>query len=397
MNLVSYIVKKYLRFDKSQPFISITAILAFLGVMVGVMVLIIAMAIMSGMSKEFEKRLFTMNYPLTIYPKIYGTIDDKLLNKLETNFTNLKFSPYIKTQVLLKENEEMNGGILFGVDFKREKEINEVLAKAIKDIDTKFPLIIGKGLFDELLINEGQKVTLIFTDLTPSGFNLIPKIKKFEVVGNFQSGLIAYDKGYFYTDMSSLQKVLNSSNNIYSGIHIHSNKPFEDIKKLQEFLGPKIGVVGWWQQNGNFFAAFEMEKRALFIVLMLIILVASLNIISSLLMTVMSRRKEIALLLSLGASKIEIKKIFLYLGLIIGGSGIVFGVVLGLFGLFLLQNFDIISIPADVYGTSHLPTDLSLIDFISIIIGSIIIITISSFYPAKKASEIDILNVLRNE
>ncbi len=397
MNLVSYIVKKYLRFDKSQPFISITAILAFLGVMIGVMVLIIAMAIMNGMSKEFEKRLFTMNYPLTIYPKIYGAVDIELLIKLEKKFPNMKFSPYLRTQVLVKENKEMSGAVLFGVDFEKEKVINDVLAKAIKKDNPKFPLIMGKGLYDELFMQSGKKVTLIFTDLTPTGFNLIPKIKKFKVVNSFESGLVAYDRSYLYTDLKSVEKVLKTPKNSYSGVHIHSNNPLKDIKKLKEFLGSEVGIIGWWQQNGNFFAAFEMEKKALFIVLMLIILVASLNIISSLLMTVMSRRKEIALLLSLGASKSEIKKIFLNLGLIIGGSGIVFGIILGFFGLYILENFDIISIPADVYGTSYLPIDLSMVDFISIVIGSIIIITLSSFYPAKKASEIDILSVLRNE
>ncbi len=140
-----------------------------------------------------------------------------------------------------------------------------------------------------------------------------------------------------------------------------------------------------------------MEKKALFIVLMLIILVASLNIISSLLMTVMNRRHEIALLLSLGASKEEIKKAFFTLGVTIGGSGIVFGVILGFLGLYLLGNFDIVTLPADVYGTSKLPLDLSLVDFFSILIGAVLIVVFSSYYPAKRATEIDVLQTLRHE
>jgi putative ABC transport system permease protein len=130
---------------------------------------------------------------------------------------------------------------------------------------------------------------------------------------------------------------------------------------------------------------------------MLIILVASLNIISSLLMTVMNRRKEIALLLSLGISKSDMRKIFFYLGTIIGFGGIIFGVAFGLLGIYILSNFDIVSIPADVYGTSHLPLDLSIIDLLSVIIGSTIIVLLSSYYPSKKASNIDVLEVLRNE
>lgn len=130
----------------------------------------------------------------------------------------------------------------------------------------------------------------------------------------------------------------------------------------------------------------ELEKKALFIVLMLIIIVASLNIISSLLMTVMSRRKEIALLLSMGASYKEIKQIFLKLGTIIGFSGIAVGVGLGFLGMWILDTFNIISLPADVYGTSKLPLDLSTLDFISILIGAVIIVIISSYYPAKKSN-----------
>ena len=130
---------------------------------------------------------------------------------------------------------------------------------------------------------------------------------------------------------------------------------------------------------------------------MLIILVASLNIVSSLLMTVMNRRQEIALLLSLGASKKEVKQTFFRLGAVIGGSGIIFGLILGLFGVWLLGNFDIVKLPADVYGSSKLPMELSFSDLAMILGGAIAIVLISSFYPAKKATQVDVLDTLRNE
>jgi putative ABC transport system permease protein len=168
----------------------------------------------------------------------------------------------------------------------------------------------------------------------------------------------------------------------------------EDIKKA---LPQMVLIEGWWQQNGNFFAAMEMEKKALFLVLLLIILVASLNIISSLLMTVMSRRREIALMRTLGATKREIKSIFFKLGLIIGSAGIIAGTLLGGLGIWILTTFDIISMPPDVYGTSKLPVDLTLNDFGLIILGTSIIILLSALYPAKKASQTDPLTVLRNE
>ena len=216
------------------------------------------------------------------------------------------------------------------------------------------------------------------------------------VAGIFDSGLIAYDKGYIYTNLESLQTIKELPYNVYDGIHIYSDDARKDILALQKHY-PQIHFVGWWEQNGNFFAALALEKRALFIVLMLIILVASLNIISSLLMTVMSRRKEIALLLTMGVSATEIKKTFLYLGNFIGISGILVGGILAAIILILLSSFPIISLPADVYGSDKLPLELSLMDLGLILIGSFGIVFSSSYYPAKKATQIDPLQVLRNE
>ena len=398
--LINFIIKKYLRFDTKNPFISISAILAFIGVCVGVMVLIVAMAIMNGTAKEFEDKLFTMNYPLSIYPQIDGTVNEELLQDLEKKFPHLMFSPYLTSQVMVQNDNSMAGGVIFGVDKTKESKINKIYNETVKDLEDlgKYHLIVGQGIKDELYLFDSQKVTLYFTTVNPSGFSMMPKMKRFVYTNQFKSGLTAYDKAYMYTSIEALRTILKKSDTYYDGIHIYSDDPFKDIELIKKELPSfGVGIVGWWQQNGNFFAAMEMEKHALFIVLMLIILIASLNIISSLLMTVMSRRKEIALLLSLGASTQEVKHIFLRLGIIIGYSGIIVGIGLGFLGIYILGNFDIVSLPADVYGTSKLPLLLDSVDFISIVIGSMIIVFLSSYYPAKKATQIDVLDVLRNE
>ncbi|KEA45531.1 membrane protein, partial [Campylobacter mucosalis] len=392
-----YLLFKYLRFDKTQPFISLSALLAFLGVSIGLMVLIVAMAIMNGFDKEFERKLFTMNYPISVLSGFKASINDELVNELKQKFPDLKFSPFISTQVILRGQNSLEGGLLFGVNSADEKEINSVVKAGLNALELgDFEILVGNGLKDTLGINNGEKITAIFTKADPSGFSLIPKMKRFDVVAGFSSGLVAYDKAYSYTSVESLRKILEYPAGIYDGIHIYSAEPFDDIKRIQSALPLGLKAIGWWQQNGNFFSALQLEKRALFIVLMLIILVASLNIVSSLLMTVMNRRQEIALLLALGASKSEIKKSFFLQGFVIGGGGIIFGIILGLFGVWLLGNFNIINLPADVYGSSKLPMELSLMDFSLIVFGAILIVCISSYYPAKKASEVNILQTLRN-
>jgi len=397
-SIVPYLVKRFLRFDKEQPFIFLSALLAFLGITLGVTVLLIAMALMNGFDKEFKKKLTIMNYPLSIVPKFYGSVNESLLMNLEANFPNLKFSPYVQSAIMARSGTKLEGGYLFGVNFEDEAEVNSVLKIAIKNNSfKKFDVLIGKSLKEEFDIYKDDKLMYIFTQVEPGGLSVTPKIKRFKVKSFFDSGLTAYDKAYSYTTLESMQAMLHMPSNLYDGIHIYSANPHQDISKIKEILPMGASVKGWWEDNLNFFAALELEKASLFIVLMLIILIAAINIISSLLMTVMNRRGEIALLLSLGATTAEIKKVFLYLGIVIGIGGILAGVVFGMSGLWILSTFDIVSLPKDVYPTTTLPLDLSLKDFLMIITGAFLIVVASAYYPAKKASEVDILTVLRNE
>jgi len=397
-SIVLYLVKRFLRFDKDQPFIFLSALLAFLGISLGVMVLLIAMALMNGFDNEFKKKLTIMNYPLTIVPKFYGAVNDRLLLDLETEFPNLEFSPYVQSSVMARSGSKLEGGYIFGVDFKREAKVNSVLKEAIDKANfKKFDILIGKTLKEEFYLHTDDRLMYIFTNVEPGGLSITPKIKRFKVRAFFDSGLSAYDKAYSYTTLSALQVLLHIPYNQYSGIHVFSDKPREDIALIKNYLPRSVSIKGWWEDNLNFFAALELEKVSLFIVLMLIILIAAINIISSLLMTVMNRRSEIALLLSLGATSSEVKKVFLYLGIVIGVSGILAGIVFGMSGLWVLSTFDIVQLPKDVYPTSRLPLDLSLQDFLFIVFGAFGIVMASAYYPAKKASEVDILTVLRNE
>ncbi len=213
-----YLLFKYLRFDKDQPFIMLSKILAFLGVSVGLCVLLVAMAIMNGFDKEFERKLFTMNYPISILPRFGANVDEKLLQDLRSKFPDLIFSPYISTQVIARNDFKIEGGVLFGVNFDDEKKINKIISNALeKKTIQNFEILIGSGLKNEFNLALDDKITLIFSNLNASGLSLIPQIKRFDVKASFSSGLLAYDKAYMYVNIKSLAKILSyPQNNQYN-------------------------------------------------------------------------------------------------------------------------------------------------------------------------------------
>jgi len=398
IRFIRQVVRHYLKYDRDNPFIFISAVMAFLGITAGVMVMIIAMAVTNGMQKDFKERLFIMNYPLTLVSYSEG-IDKNLTDKIQKKFPSLKLSPYYTTQVIAKNDDIVQGCMIYGVDFKKEAMINKVFKKAEKNStnNSKYRVIIGDDLSQMMNTELKEKILFYFSEQNPVGFGTMPLQKRFLIDGIFDSGLKAYDKAIAYVPLEAFYSILKKDKSKYDGVHIYSEKSMEILPEIEAILPDDVGIEGWWQQNGSFFAAMQLEKKVYFLVLLFIVLVASLNIISSLLMTVMSRRSEIALMRTLGASKSEVKSIFFRLGLIIGSMGIAMGVVFGFIGMWLLQTFDIISLPADIYGSSKLPIDLPMSDFFMIIIGASIIIIASSLYPAKKASSLDPLSVLRSE
>ena len=395
---VRTIVQHYLKYDKDNPFIFIAAVMAFLGIAAGVMVMMIALGVTNGLQKEFKERLFVMNYPLTIVSYADG-IDSTTADKIKEKFPELKLSPYYTTQVITKNDNSIQGSMVYGVDFQKEAALNSVFAKVktTGKSTSKYRMIIGDGLSVEMGAKAGEKLILYFSEQQAVGFSTMPLQKRFLIDGTFKSGLQAYDKAIIYTTHKAFHSLLKRNPDKFDGIHIYSEKPMEIIEKIRAMLPDDMEIEGWWQQNGNFFTVMEMEKKVYFLILLFIILIASLNIISSLLMTIMSRRSEIALMRTLGATQKEIQSIFYKLGIIIGATGISIGVLLGLLGMWLLKTFDIISIPEDVFGSARLPIDLPLSDFFMIIMGASIIILVSAIYPAKKAASTDPLNVLRNE
>jgi len=176
---ISSIIRHYLKYDRDNPFITVSAILAFLGIAAGVMVLMLAMGIMNGTQKEFIKRLTSMNYPLSVESIDPNGISDELITSLEKQFPHLKFSPYYTTQVITKFDGAVQGVMLYGVDFDREKQLNPIVGKAIHDTQSQFKIIIGKTLSDDMGIHVGDKIILYFSEQQAVGFGTMPLAKAF--------------------------------------------------------------------------------------------------------------------------------------------------------------------------------------------------------------------------
>lgn len=397
-SVVSKIVKHYIKYDRDNPFIFISAVMAILGIAAGVMVMMVAIGITNGIQKHFKESLFVMNYPLSVVSYTDG-IEKNIATKIQEKFPELKLSPYYTTQVISKSEYGIQGSMVYGVDFEKEAAINSVFADRshTSSSGTKFKIVVGDSLSADMGVGLKEKMLLYFSEQQAVGFGSMPLQKRFVVDGIFDSGIHSYDAGIMYTTQKALQVLLDKDPDKFDGIHIYAEDPIKMAPKLQAMLPKDLIVEGWWQKNGNLFSAMEMEKKVYFLILLFIILIASLNIISSLLMTVMSRRSEIALLKTLGVTQKEIQAIFNRLGLIIGSIGILLGATLGAIGMWALRTFDIISLPEDVYGSSKLPMDLPLQDFGFIILGASIIVILSAIYPAKKASSSDPLKILRNE
>ena len=251
---INKIIKHYLKYDKDNPFIFISSLLAFLGIAAGVMVLMLAMGIMHGTQKEFQKRLFVMNYPITLISTSYSGANINLINSLKKEFPNIKFSPYYTTQVITKSGSSVNGSILYGIDFKKEAEINEVFRRALDgsiSSQSRYKMVTGEVLAKEMGVYKGQKLTLYFSEQQAIGFGTMPLQKRFVIDSTFDSGLKAYDKAIIYATLDSFQKILKRKEGIYDGVHIYSKDASRCQKNQKVFskkcsysIGNSRGVVG---------------------------------------------------------------------------------------------------------------------------------------------------------
>ncbi|WP_136805470.1 lipoprotein-releasing ABC transporter permease subunit [Desulfosediminicola flagellatus] len=403
-----FISLRYLRAKHKQRFISLISLISVAGITVGVIALIVVLSVYSGFTDGLRDQILGVNSHI-IVQRYGGSIADYELKREQilTVKDVTGATPYLYTQTLLSSSFGGSGVVLRGIDPETAENVvglsKQMLSGSIHDLDQekdiRIPnIILGKALASELRVGIGDKVRLVSPSgpLTPMG--VIPKIKTCMVSGIFETGMFEYDSTLAYMSIKGVQTFLGEGN-IAHGIEVtvkenRLDQADEVGADIVRKLGPGHLAKDWMSMNRNLFAAFKLEKIGMFICLTLIILVAALNIISALIMVVMEKSRDIAILKSMGATSASIMRIFFLQGSIIALTGTTLGVLGGLGLCELLSRYKFIELPSNVYPMTTLPIKVLPFDVGLIAIASIVITLLATLYPSWKASQVQPAEVL---
>jgi len=397
-----FISRRYLKAKRKKAFLSLITLLSTAGVAVGVTALIIVIAVMAGVKSELESKILGVESHLVLmrYSGEFTNYTDDI--KRIGNMKNvLSASPFVYSQVMLKSRTSTAGAILKGINFTSEAG---AIGERLRNISpeekkkTKIPqIILGRRLAEKLNVNKKDILYLILTKGRISPIGHIPVMKRAIVAGIFDSGMYEYDTSLVYMPIADAQHILNIGDSI-TGIAINVENIYEAAEIAQKMvveLGHPYWARDWMSMNKNLFSALKMEKTAMFIILILIVLVAAFNIASSLIMMVMEKKKDIAVLKAMGASDESIKKIFVLKGLIIGGLGTLIGVCSGIILSLFLGRYKFIELPEDIYFFATLPVELQAADVLIIAAASVGICLIATLYPASQAAKLNPTDAIR--
>ena len=422
-----FISKRYLKAKRKQVFVSIITFISILGIFLGVAALIIVLAVMNGFEKDLRTKILGIKSHIEVMADVNGSMRNyQEVRKIIAGVEGVVAStPFIYSQAMIRSGNSVSGVVIRGLDTKsasqviklgkmREGEI-EYLDKIPPGILEKIPrenvhfggIVIGK----EMARNFGIFLLDTITIISPVGIStpmgMMPRMSKFIVVGIFESGFYEYDSTLVFLSLKNAQDFLQMGDTV-TGIDI----VVDDIYKadviahnIQSKLGFPFWANNWMQTNRNLFAALKLERRVMFIILSLIVLVAAFNIISALIMIVMEKNKDIAILKSMGATSFSIMKIFIYQGLVAGLIGTFLGCIAGLavalnlqkVSLFVEKVFNFQILPGDVYYLSELPSQVNYLDVVIIVVGTMLICFFSTIYPSLRASRLDPAEALRYE
>ncbi|MDP2980503.1 MAG: lipoprotein-releasing ABC transporter permease subunit [Candidatus Omnitrophota bacterium] len=384
---------RYLVSRRKEKFISVVSFISVMGVAVGVTALIVVLAVMSGFDNDLREKIVGTNSHIII-EKEGGISDyDGLVNEINKIPHVKASSPFLNGQALIRQNEQVLGVILRGIDPARERDVTNIQ----KYVESgtfelkKNTVLIGKELSSRLNLEIGDIISLISA--------ADPKPKDFRIAGIFNSGMFEYDMNLIFTNLESAQNFYAAGNMAGGiGVKVDDVNGADRIKKdVQKKIGFDYWVRSWPELNKNLFSALKLEKITMFIILALIVVVACFNIASALIMMVMEKTKDIGILKSIGADNRSIRKIFMLDGFLIGFAGTFIGAIGG-FGLcYLLKTYQFIKLPKDIYYIDRLPVNLELSDSMIVIVAAILISLLSTLYPSWQAAEMEPVEALRYE
>ena len=404
-----FISLRYLKARRKQAFVSVISFISIGGVAIGVMALIIVLGVMTGFSDDLRTKILGAKSHLVIYQLGAGMPDYReIIKEVKTVAGVVSATPAILNQVMISSPSNTVGPMIKGIDPASAPTVTNlgsiIKEGTLQDLDKELPsglpgIILGKELAMILGVVTGDEIKIIspFGTMTPAG--MVPRASRFQVVGIFDSGMYEYDSSLAYVSLAQAQNFFNQPD-VATEIEVK----VEDIYrvkqlslKIQEHLGARYLVRDWMEMHKNLYAALKLEKMAMFIILVLIILVASFNIVGTLIMVVRDKHKDIAILKSMGAQSLSIMKIFILEGLIIGLTGTVLG-ILGSFVVAALQNtYHIVGLPPDVYYISHLIIKITPRDLILVTVSAISISLMATLYPSWQAAQLDPAETLRYE
>jgi lipoprotein-releasing system permease protein len=404
-----FISLRYLKTKKRYGTVSLNTFISIAGVVIGVATSIITLAVMTGFQGYFREKILSA-MPHIVVMEFTGTgVKDQqtLQNNVEKVPHVVATTPFIYGQAMLTAQDRMQGVVVRGIDPSTEPKVTDLArnmtAGTLKDLEnspSRLPgIIIGEDLARKLGVSVGESVTMVnpLGEETPMG--LIPKMKKFIVVGLFDAGMYDYNMTFVYIAIPDAQKFFDMQGRI-SGIQVRIDDVYLANKVssiIQKVVGYPYITRNWMEQNKNFFSALLLEKIGMSLILFVIIIVASFNIIGTLTMIVMEKNREIAILKSMGSSSQSIVKIFMFAGFAIGSVGTAIGVIIGYGVVTLITKTDVIMLPKDVYQVSHLPLTISGYDILFISLTALGISFLATLYPAWQAAKQDPVEVLRYE
>ena len=409
MSFEYFIGRRYLKAKQKQSFISMITILSIAGVTVGVMALIVVIAVMSGFEDDLKSRILGVESHIVLMHQT-GSFNNyrKVLDTVQDTDGIEAVTPFIYSQVMLRSAHGVSGAVLRGIDPETAGSVIKGISpealksapepKTLTDGNVAGPgIILGRELARSLHVLKGDSVYIITPRGMISPIGHVPTMRRFKVRGYFETGMYEYDGSMAYVRIEDAQKMLRMGDAI-SGIEarvFNIYKAREISKQIIEKLGYPFWVRDWMQMNHNLFSALKLEKTVMFIILALIIMVAAFNIASTLIMMVMEKTKDIAILKAMGATNKSIRKIFVFNGMIIGAIGTFLGTGIGFILCGLLEKYKFIELPGDVYYLTTLPVKLDIMDVIIIALSALVICFLATLYPASQASKLDPVEAIR--